>query len=441
MRRLGLPLRLRTHARRSCYTRPAHLRRIHHLAHGLNPLLRPIWTLQRQAFGAAAPRQMDFECDFDNDESVRTRCLWKRAPKLLTHNMPASREQVKAAAALFAEQAAGVDQAAVTVEVVTGGITNKLKKVSYGDDKLAVLVRLFGAEGMIDRDEEDPLFEAICAALGEPRYYGRFKNGRVEGWLDGCRPLNLDDMSDPKFSPNIAAKMARLHKFDGIPAQFKEKYSAPGMWSQLDAWYAEATEPRTAETINKNPINATALASLNLVQAKTELEALRAAIPANVPVGFCHNDLLCGNIMVNEGTGAITLIDFEYGGTNFRGFDIANHFNEWAGGTDDAPDGSYPGYKPGVSDYSRFPSAQQQRVFCEAYLTELEGGATPSEGAVVALLEESGQFVLVNHWYWGLWAVNQARDEGCDEFPYLTYAKSRIDEYYKKKAELGAAAM
>ena len=46
---------------------------------------------------------------------------------------------------------------------------------------------------------------------------------------------------------------------------------------------------------------------------------------------FCHNDLLCGNIMVNDSTAAITLIDFEYGGTNFRGFDIANHFNEWAG--------------------------------------------------------------------------------------------------------------
>jgi ethanolamine kinase len=380
-------------------------------------LQRPIGRIQvltRSVAGGSAhhrraPARMDFECNFDDDESV------------------------KAAAALFAEQAAGVDLAAVAVEVVSGGITNKLKKVVYPGGQPAVLVRIFGAEGMIDRDEEDPLFEAICGALGEPRYYGRFKNGRVEGWLDGCRPLALDDMADAQFSPNIAAKMARLHKFDGIPPQFRAKYSAPGMWAQLDAWYAEAVEPRTAEAVSKRPADAVLLATLDLGQAKAELAGLKAAIPVGAPVGFCHNDLLCGNIMVNEATAAITLIDFEYGGTNFRGFDIANHFNEWAGGTDDQPDGSYLGYRPGVSDYGRFPSAAQQRVFCEAYLAELDG-APPPAAAVTALLAEASQFVLVNHWYWGLWAINQARDEGCEAFPYLTYACSRIGEYYKKKA-------
>ena len=44
--------------------------------------------------------------------------------------------------------------------------------------------------------------------------------------------------------------------------------------------------------------------------------------------------------------------------------------------------------------------------------------------------------MLINHWYWGLWAVNQARDEGCEAFPYLTYACSRINEYYKMQVEV-----
>eukprot|EP01052_Picozoa_sp_SAG31_P021252 SAG31_NODE_1634_length_7683_cov_10.287843_3_plen_455_part_00 len=364
----------------------------------------------------ASKAQMSVECNFEDDESV------------------------KHVAALFATQAAGVDPADIAVEVISGGITNKLKKVVYPGTKPAVLVRLFGAEGMIDRNEEDPLFEAICGVLGEPKYYGRFKNGRVEGWLEGCRPLMLDDMSNPSFSPNIAQKLARLHKFDGIPVQFQKKYSKPGMWTQLNAWYEEAIEPRTAATINgRSPADKALLATIDLGQARIELDTLKKTIPSSVPVGFCHNDLLCGNIMVNETTNAITLIDFEYGGTNFRGFDIANHFNEWAGGTDDVPDGSYSGYKPGVADYSRFPTLEQQRVFCEAYLTEFEG-QKPSPAQVDSLLEEAAQFVLVNHWYWGLWAINQARDEGCEEFPYLTYARSRIDEYYNKKGDAGASA-
>ena len=41
--------------------------------------------------------------------------------------------------------------------------------------------------------------------------------------------------------------------------------------------------------------------------------------------------------------------------------------------------------------------------------------------------------ILVNHLYWGLWAVNQAATEGCDDFDYLLYSSHRIGEYYKRK--------
>ena len=55
---------------------------------------------------------------------------------------------------------------------------------------------------------------------------------------------------------------------------------------------------------------------------------------------FCHNDLLAGNCLLqeersssipNREVGDITIIDYEYGGYNFRAYDIANHFNEWTG--------------------------------------------------------------------------------------------------------------
>ena len=43
---------------------------------------------------------------------------------------------------------------------------------------------------------------------------------------------------------------------------------------------------------------------------------------------FCHNDLLCGNILKGSPAGpdSITLIDYEYAGYNPAAFDIANHF-------------------------------------------------------------------------------------------------------------------
>ena len=113
----------------------------------------------------------------------------------------------------------------------------------------------------------------------------------------------------------------------------------------------------------------------------------------------------------------IQLIDFEYGGCNYVGFDIANHLNEWAGGTDD-----------GKPDYSKAPTLDQQKTFIEAYvLTAKETSMEQDE-----LLKEVQAFLLVNHFYWGLWAVNQASAEGCEDFDYLLYASNRFGQYRKE---------
>jgi ethanolamine kinase len=77
------------------------------------------------------------------------------------------------------------------------------------------------------------------------------------------------------------------------------------------------------------------------------------------PIVFSHNDLLGGNIIVNEETGEIKFIDFEYASTNYQAFDIANHFNEFAGFE---------------ADYSRYPKKHQQYEFYKTYLKEYNGG-------------------------------------------------------------------
>ena len=51
------------------------------------------------------------------------------------------------------------------------------------------------------------------------------------------------------------------------------------------------------------------------------------------PVVFSHNDLLLGNVIWDELKGSASFIDFEYGAANYQVYDIANHFNEFAGKT------------------------------------------------------------------------------------------------------------
>jgi len=140
-------------------------------------------------------------------------------------------------------------------------------------------------------------------------------------------------------------------------------------------------------------------------------DAESAVAGLDLPVVFAHNDMLPANIMVKEHD--VALIDFEYSNVNYRGSDFANFFNEWAGGSSEE-DG-------GVCDWGRLPSESQMRDFCAAYL-----GVEVDSEEVTGLLKEADRFVVVNHAFWGVWAVVQAREEGCEGFDYLRYAASRF---------------
>lgn len=316
----------------------------------------------------------------------------------------------------------------ISVSVVVGGITNSLFKATFSaSDQPAVLVRVFGGEGMIDRDLENATFKALSDSGVGTEYFGRFGNGRVEGWIEGAKDITLSQMAAPEVMSEVAVQLARLHAYS-LPAELQAFYAQPGMWPQLWSWLEQAKQDAGsmeqrwggAAAERWRPIQIE-LFGEHFEKAEQELTLLQKAIPTDAPTVFAHNDLLAGNIMVNAATGQTHLIDFEYGGCNYRGFDIANHWNEWAGGTQKEMNG--------VPEYERFPTSEQQRAFCSAYLLEAVG----DDSGVEALLAESNKFVLANHWYWGLWAVNQAVIEGTAEFDYVRYAEERIRRYFKTK--------
>ena len=81
--------------------------------------------------------------------------------------------------------------------------------------------------------------------------------------------------------------------------------------------------------------NVRAKTSFDLHTLEQKAKWMKTIISDTNKVGFCHNDLLPANVMKDEINGTVKLIDFEYGGVNFIPFDIANHFNEFAGGIQD----------------------------------------------------------------------------------------------------------
>jgi ethanolamine kinase len=259
---------------------------------------------------------------------------------------------------------------------------------------------------VIDRARENRLFARLSQIGFAPPYLGRFENGRVEGFLAGFRSLEPAEMGEDRWRRGIARTLAELHALPVDPP-------TPRTFDTLRGWLEQARD------LHFNGPDAQRHADLDLPGALDRLDALahtfsealapQARSPgagAAVRPVLAHNDLLAGNVLVNPVTGAVRFIDYEYGDCGVAAFDVANHFCEYAGFD---------------SDFERgFPGRARRHDFIAAYLGD---GFSAEDVADFDRLVRF--FVLVDHLWWGSWAVVQARYSPID-FDFMGYAVLRF---------------
>merc|ERR1719510_738731 len=102
------------------------------------------------------------------------------------------------------------------------------------------------------------------------------------------------------------------------------------------------------------------------IDFESEIEYLVGLISKlNPPVVFSHNDINTGNILVKEESECsdpVVLIDYEFSSYNYRGFDLANHFNEWMY---DYRRKDFPYY---YRNTDKYPNLEEQRAWVDSYL-------------------------------------------------------------------------
>ncbi|ETI40913.1 hypothetical protein F443_13805 [Phytophthora nicotianae P1569] len=325
---------------------------------------------------------------------------------------------------------------AISVKIIVGGITNRLYRLMWGDK--SVLVRLYGdhTEEFIDRSIENMLFALLSERGFAPTYYGRFKNGRVEAWLD-ARPLEPEDMGQTEpinYLQMIGRELGIMHIMD-IPED-----RTPVLWTKIERF-----EKLAMEIELEDPVKNAALEELNLAGLHQKLQWLKSVLPSNhnldgedllddldtdeitkqavafaSDVVFSHNDLLSGNILHNPDWDRVQIIDYEYGGYNYRGFDFANHFCENCGFE---------------LDLALYPSIEKQFAFFKAYmstaapktLAQLEANRE-SKAFFHALYDVVNRYALASHLFWGYWALVQAAHSKID-FDFFEYAAKRFKAF------------
>lgn len=186
------------------------------------------------------------------------------------------------------------------------------------------------------------MFQHLSDIKLSPRLLATFEGGRIEEFIPDAVNLSgkglelrshktlilLFSETEASLQLKVADLLGRFHKA-AVPGE-----PSPVLFRRVEGWLAALTDIEWKD--RKQQVHA-----LNLPQIAKELALLKEKLTMlRSPVVFAHNDLLGANILCDKSE-TVYFIDFEYGDYNYRGFDIANHFCEYAGFQ---------------CDYSRFPN-------------------------------------------------------------------------------------
>ncbi|CAH2988241.1 unnamed protein product [Chilo suppressalis] len=152
------------------------------------------------------------------------------------------------------------------------------------------------------------------------------------------------------------------------------------------------------------------------------------------PVSGYEDANTSDSILSDSGEPKMVLIDFEYCAYNYRGFDIANHFQEWGY---DYTNPEHPFY---FENQENCPTLEQKEIFIKEYLKHYHANVSEEKyycsiDEVNHLLGEVDAFALASHLFWSLWSVVNASKSQIP-FGYWEYALSRIETYQRLKQEV-----
>ena len=316
-----------------------------------------------------------------------------------------------------------------------------------------LIYREFGEQtDFIEYDSEKIIFQELGRCGIGPKTYGFSDKIRLEEYIIAKLPENKD-MIQENFIKAIAEPFSRLHRIE-IPLKNKQ----PMMKNLLN---------EENNTLLNKIRNILKVESEHDFKAKfeklkeffddKEIKFLLDLLPiSHKAVSLCHNDLNPTNILYNVSKTddfEFKFIDCEYGGYNYRGFDIATYFMEIAF--------DYSGFPQILYKPELFADDKIIREFCRYYVffqvndelqlkiekneilnekTKLEklmeGKYTEEKfnNDVNELMQEIKIGMLLSYFFTSLWGVFQFKYSKI-HFDFLQIALDKYELYkiYKKQ--------
>ncbi|UVC49971.1 choline kinase [Theileria orientalis] len=289
----------------------------------------------------------------------------------------------------------------MVAEFISSAVTNRVFKVSlnpelrkrYPLNKVTIKMTtsfdsLFGD---IDRQYEIVKFmsDNDCG----PKVVGRFGPYTIQEWVDGTM-MNTDSFQNMSVLAGLATSVSKLHK--------KCTEAAPDHWDRtpfflplLSLWAKHLERVITKLNLDFDPHEL--LRDYKLVLDVLDDHVKSCNSVANT-VLFCHNDLFALNILdIQHG---VYLIDFDFSGFNYVGWEIASFFRELTIVYD-------TGAPPYFMSYKKLELSNEfQSFFVAVYLSQLlDKNVLPSDDVVKEFLGTLEIHYLVVDLFWTFWGI------------------------------------
>ncbi|XP_055348903.1 ethanolamine kinase 2-like [Paramacrobiotus metropolitanus] len=320
------------------------------------------------------------------------------------------------------------DHLDLKVNVLSGGYMNHMYKIFAATDEHgeSVIVRINAdiVGSLFDREEEFRLVFYMYQKGMYGKIYGKFQNGVVYEFIKG-RTLTLADIQEPHIARLLAQKFAEFH---AISRDF------PGVKTP--------THPRDfcLPILNRLPIKykdpqATLLAYKlfpDVEELQEEFQYLlnhpsMQNIYADQPVVFCHHDLIPNNIIFDEKTDTVHIIDYEFAASGYQIEDIGTHFSEFIG------------MDVNTMDASLLPSQEFQlkwiRIYLETWNEFTADGRAISDTEVWNFYVNASRYSLLKNWFI-ICFVLASEEHNPDYIAQAKRLKWDSFEYAKKKLDI-----
>jgi len=315
----------------------------------------------------------------------------------------------------------------IQTRVLSGGNTNVLMIATSpkAPNDFAVVIRIYGpeTERIISRDAERFVQSLFL------RTYGQGKNALVYEFLHGYRTMEYDGLARGEYTASVARAIAQYHYTATGKTLLVQPYAGEELFcTQVHrGWVAQCLNKSVMDRIKEGKRPWVESVADEISREAAFLEETIGQVKSELPIAMCHNDILGGNVMLRASDGDIRLIDFEYTRRNYVYYDIANHFNEYAGF--DCMWDLYPG-----KEHQLMFMREYAKTFAELSGLEVVDLNLPSDDRMYALLQ---LLSLSSHLCWVLWAILQEAYSTID-FDYIAYAKRRLERYRTEKVRVEA---